>query len=260
MARTNYKKKMVAGRLVKTVLYSVPQAKDEKKVREAKQKVSSEARQRMNLRASWEKLEMTLAANFGYRDLVLTLTYLDKYLPPNREAAVKLLKKFIAQLRAEYKKRGYVLKYIYVTEDKHGDGRIHHHLVINGTGNDYELIKSLWIYGDNVHFEPVEIKGYEALARYLTKEPREYGKTEVGKRTWTPSKGLTKPKTEGEYVDDDITLIAPPGAVVLDRSEKNNEFGTFIYLKYLLPDKGEKRIDPLIISDLEQCITSEMLL
>lgn len=260
MARTNYKKKMTAGRLVKTVLYSVPQRKDEPRARAAKERVSSEARQRMNLRASWEKLEMLLAANFDYRDLMITLTYLDRYLPPNREAAVKLLKKFITQLRAEYKKRGHVLKYIYVTEDKHGDGRLHHHIVINGTGNDYELINSLWIYGENVHFEPVEIKGYEALARYLTKEPREYGKAEVGKRTWTPSQGLARPKTEGDRVEDDMTLTVPPGAVVLDRSEKNNEFGTFIYLKYLLPSKGEKRIDPLIISDLEQCITSEMLL
>ncbi len=218
------------------VVYTAANPQDEPRARSAKLQMSSAARERLNLKMSWEKLELQLAANFSGRDHHVTLTYREADLPPSREAAVKLLKKFLVQLRACRRPRGETLKYIYVTEDKHGDARLHHHIVINSTGNDYEVIRSLWIYGDDVNIEPIAIPGYTVLAKYLTKEPREYGKTEVGARTWTPSLGLKKPEPDTGFVPDNMTLTAPPGAIILDRDEKRNGFGEFVYLKYLLPE------------------------
>ncbi|MPM33330.1 hypothetical protein SDC9_79903 [bioreactor metagenome] len=226
---------ITAGRLVRGVVYTVALPRDDARARSAKLQVSTAARERMNLKASWEKLEAQLAANFTGRDLHVTLTYRDADLPPDKKEAVKRLKKFLTQLRTYRRARGGSLYYIYVTEDKHGDARIHHHIVLNGTGSDYEIIRSLWIYGDDVDFEPIELPGYTALAKYLTKEPREYGKVEVGGRTWTPSLGLKKPEPDAGFVPDNMTLTAPPGAIILDRDEKHNGFGEFVYIKYLLP-------------------------
>ena len=77
--------------------------------------------------SAWHKLEVVIAANFSYQDLVLTLTYDDEHLPPSKREAVRLLKRFLIQLRSERQRHGQDLKYVYVTESKHGDGRIHHH-------------------------------------------------------------------------------------------------------------------------------------
>lgn len=85
---------------------------------------------------------------------------------------------------------------------------------------------------------------YEALAKYLTKEPRELGKPEVGARNWAASLGLKKPKVESEIVKDNLTVAAPPGAVILSAPPPvRNEFGEFVMLKYYLPirKKEEKK-------------------
>jgi len=229
------KKTITAGRLVSGVIYTMHHPRDDAKARAAKSQMSSAARERMNLKKSWEKLEMVLAGNFKVTDLHVTFTYRDANLPPDRQAANKLIKKLLAQLRAYRKARGQELKYVYVTEGQHGDARFHHHVVINSTGADFDVIRSLWIHGE-VDFELISVTGYTVLAQYLTKEPREYGKAEVGERTWTPSLGLKKPEVEVAYVPDNITLTAPPGAIILDRDEKRNEFGEYLYIKYLLPE------------------------
>ena len=79
-------------------------------------------------------------------------TYRDADLPDSRAAAVKLLRAFIKALRQHRKARGQDLKYIYTTEEKHGEARLHHHLVISSTGADIEVIRSLWpLCGRNRH-------------------------------------------------------------------------------------------------------------
>lgn len=229
-----------AGRMVCAVVYSVPHVSDKPAARAAKTKCSTKARQLMNMKYAWQKLELELAANFGRQDLVVTLTYDDAHLPADRESAVCKIKKFWVQLRKARRLAGQTLQYIYVTEGKHGDKRLHHHAVINGTGADLEVLQSLWKHG-TVEIKPVDVSaGYEALAKYLTKEPREHG-TLNGLRSWTPSRNLTKPKTESSFVPDDLTLCVPPGAVVLDSDGKVNQWGEFKYIKYLLPDKPKKR-------------------
>lgn len=229
-------KRVQAGRLVREALWTPSFPADTPKARAEKAKCSSAARQRINDRYSWQKLKTVLATNFTGTDLVLTLTYDDDHLPPNREAAKKMVRKFLAQLRTYRGARESELLYVYCTEDKHGDARVHHHVVINGTGNDYDIIRSLWVHGVNLLIEPIDVYGYEELAKYLTKEPREYGHTDVGARTWTPSLNLRKPEAPpAEWVPGNVKLVPPVNAHVLSSESFENSWGSFAYIEYMLP-------------------------
>ncbi|MBC5736091.1 rolling circle replication-associated protein [Lawsonibacter faecis] len=231
---------ITAGRLVIGVSYTVAALQDSPKARADKTQMSSAAQELINLRYSWQKCEVLLAANFTGKDLFVTLTYDEANLPPTRAAAVERMKKFIAKLRSARKLRGEPTKYIYVTEQLSSEGgRLHHHMVLNGTGDDYDTIRSLWEWGE-VEIKPLEVggndDGYEVVAKYLTKEPRECGKADVGARTWTPSLGLIRPKPEVSNMADNETITAPPGAYILCApAPSRNEFGEFVYIKYLLP-------------------------
>jgi len=250
LAKTKRRTIITAGRLVYGVVYTAALPRDEGQVRAAKLKASSSARQKLNLKQSWHKLEVVIAANFSYQDLVLTLTYDDEHLPPSKREAVRLLKRFLIQLRSERQRHGQDLKYVYVTESKHGDGRIHHHVIVNGTGNDYELIRSLWVNGSSIEIDPIDNYGYEELARYLTKEPRESGSPN-GARTWVPSMGLAHPKAVSDWVDDNLTLAAPPGAIILDSDSPTiNTYGSYTYIKYLLPEPKPRKSRPIYKKNL----------
>lgn len=239
-------RKIQAGRLGYAVVYTPVCAGDGPKARAQKQKASTAAREKLNARTSFQKLERTLAANFDDGDLYVTLTYDDKHLPDSRDKAVRRMRSFLAKLRQARKDRGKSLDYIYVTEGAHPGGRLHHHLVLNSTGEDLEEIRRLWIYGDNVELRRLTFSKeytYEDLASYLTKEPREWGHPQVGERTWTPSLGLRRPEPETERVPDCVTLSAPPEAVILAREGPVvNGYGEFAWIKYLLPKQpGRKR-------------------
>ena len=113
-------------------------------------------------------------------------------------------------------------------------------MIINGTGADLDVLRSLWPYGE-VELEPLDTwQGYEALAKYLTKEPRELGKPEVGARNWAASLGLKSRRWRVKSSRDNLTVAAPPGAVILSAPPPvRNEFGEFVVLKILFTNKEE---------------------
>ena len=225
-----------AGRLVTGVIYTVSRDRDTEAERSAKINISNSAREKMNLRCSWQKLEIVLAANFSYSDMHVTLTYDNDNLPGSRADAVKILRKFIRQLRElRCGLTGEALLYVYVTEGNHGLKRIHHHIVINATGNDLQQLRQLWTYG-SVKINAIGAIGYTKLAQYLTKEPRDGGKWRLGERTWTPCKGLKRPTPDKGWVPENFTLTPPPGALILLSETRQNPYGEFTYLKYLLPE------------------------
>ena len=115
------KKTIVAGQIVKTIIYTAPEPQDGKRARAEKSKITSAAQKAMNDKAARGRLEMLMAANFEGRDLFVTLTYREEDLPPNRAEAVKRVRRFLRMLRQERKARGQELKYIYTTEEKHGE-------------------------------------------------------------------------------------------------------------------------------------------
>ena len=77
-------KQVRSGRLVGAVVYTTPTAGDSPKARAQEQGASTAARERLNARTSFQRLERTLAANFDDGDLYITLTYDDKHLPESR--------------------------------------------------------------------------------------------------------------------------------------------------------------------------------
>lgn len=227
-----------AGRLFFGVAYTQARASDPPQVRAAKAKVTTAARRKVNLRRAWQKLMLLLGANFGTRDLVVTLTYDDEHLPATRKAANANMAKYLVLLRRAYRRKGRELKYVYCTESRHTEGRLHHHLVIPAT--DYETIRSLWCYGTDIEIDPIDMWGYKELAKYLTKEAREPN-APVGARSWSSSRNLERPDRESELVADYVTLSPPPGAVVLEKDSMVNEWGSYEYLCCLLPEAPPPR-------------------
>lgn len=228
-----FKKIIVAGPLVVECVYPAPNPRDSLGVRQGKKALSSEAQRRMNLKYAYQKLELEIAANFGTRDIYATLTYDDAHLPASREKAISRVNVFVKKLRSARLKQGQELRYIYVTEHKHGDGRWHHHILINSTGSDYDLIRTLWGQG-NVEFKSLRVdreKNYETLARYFCKEQRD----KVGQRLWSGSQNLRKPEKECFRVSNDTPLSPPPNASIVfdDTGDVTTAYGHYRYIKYL---------------------------
>ena len=232
-----YKRVITAGPLVVQAIYPAPHPRDSERVRAGKRHLSSEAQQKMNWKYSWQKLELELAANFRAKDLYCTLTYDDAHLPGSRAEAIKRIKAFWRKLRTARAGKRLELRYLYVTEHKHGDGRWHHHVLINATGHDYDQIRELWGQG-NVDFKQLRVdkdKNYESLAKYLCKEQRD----KLGHRLWSGSRNLHKPEKECYRVPDDHDIVAPKKATVLTDAHEQTAYGHYHYIKYIA--EGAKR-------------------
>lgn len=247
-----------AGLVNYDYLIAVPAKGDSPRVRAAKRAASSAAQQYMNLKNSWRELELKLAANFGPKDHVVTFTYDDNHLPADKEEAGKEFQKFVRKLRGVRRRRLDDLLYVYVTEGFHSksaysflledghleDRRLHHHVVLNWTGpGDYDELRSLWHGGGYIRIEPLDVHYYRELAKYMTKEAREFGRPKVGERTWRASRNLKS--YEVEYTDipsDSMTLAPPFGAVDYEAFGEANPYGyaMFVGARYLL----YKEVDP----------------
>lgn len=228
------RKTIRAGRLVWDITYTVPRPNASKQERKRIREVTEEQVARTNANTAQRKLEMLMATNFDDTDLVLTVTYRDADLPDSADVTRKHLGKVFAQMRAYRKARGLPdLKYIYVLEGRHGDHRPHAHIIINAAGGDLELMRSLWIWGDNIQLNYIRERGYDGWAGYLTKERREASLN--GKKQFVGSRNLDRPVTTYAWVDDGTTVDAPPGAQVLDEGGGRNEIASCRFVKYLMP-------------------------
>lgn len=229
-----------AGTLWMAVQYTAIRGGNQTARREARAQISSPARESLNAKLSWQKLMLTLAANFSRSDLVVGLDYRDADLPNRREDADKHLTNFIRALRAHRRAQGQTLIYVRVTEGYHSGGRLHHHLIINATGQDYDIIRQLWSKNANtVDFEPFGTDGAERWGKYLTKEPREKGRRYVGDRTWRASIHMKKPDITSEFVDRDDELHPPAGAFVIDKTQCENCYGRFCHMMAMLPEQAK---------------------
>ena len=250
-------KHIKAGLLNFEIIGTVPEASPVRQRRSGRCCATCAAQQFYNDKCSWRELELKLAANYRSRDYVVTGTYDNAHLPRNKAETKKCCYKYLRRLRDVRRKRGQDLRYVYVAEGWHGkaddeyfggdgrleDKRFHNHMVINGCGpGDLEEIRSLWPYGGYVRIEPVDVHYYRELAKYLTKEAREFGRAKPGEKVWSPSRNLIK--YEVEYIDipsDSVTLSAPPGAVDYVQFSERNPYGfaDCIGARYLLfPDEA----------------------
>ena len=228
------------------VCYTQAMASDSPRERAEKTRCSSLARQKLNFKAAYKQLQLLLCANFRRRDLYITLGFDDEHLPPGRKEAKKIMAKFMDRLRARRRADGQELKYVYATQDD-GSRRLHFHLVLNAAGGqrDYELIRSLWEWGSNI--EIIQVSDWEQyarddfleLAQYLLRERNPDAPSKVfavGDKGYVCSRNLAKPVRESRLVDDNVPLTAPPGAEILDRDERQNGYGCYTYISYLLPE------------------------
>ncbi len=228
------RKTIRAGRLVWDITYTVPRPNANTAQRKRIREVTEEQIQRTNANTAQRKLEMLMATNFDDTDLVLTVTYRDADLPDSADVTRKHLGKVFSQMRAYRKARDLPeLKYIYILEGRHGDHHPHAHIIINAAGGDLELMRSLWIWGDDIQLNYIRERGYDGWAGYLTKERREASLN--GKKQFVGSRNLDRPVITYAWVDDGTTVDAPPGAQVLDEGGGRNEIASCRFVKYLMP-------------------------
>lgn len=252
------RKTIRAGRLVYDIAYTVPSPRASKDERKRIREVTDAQIARTNCNTAQRKLELLMAANFGLSDLVVTVTYRDDSLPAGVDVTRRRLNKLFAQIRSYRKARGLPdVKYIYVMEGRHGDHRPHVHIIINAVGNDLDLIRSLWIWGDDIQLNYIRERGYDGWAGYLTKERREA--TLNGKKQYVGSRNLERPTITYSWVDDGASVDAPPGAQILDEGGARNEIASCRFIKYLLPVKPDtfikQRARARVVAGLEYSIT-----
>lgn len=235
-------KHITAGLLHIRVLGHVPEPDVTPKRRAARANPTPPAQAFYNDKRSWRELWLLTAENFSRRDWVVTLTYSDEFLPPDKKTAEKNhMSRYVRRLRSSRKRRRQELKYIYVTEGFHGKGhgdileedgyledkRLHHHMIVNSAGpEDLDELRSLWGGGGYVRIEPLDIRYCKALAKYMTKEAREFGRAKPGDRTWKRSMNLTPYQVE--YIEipmDGMALTPPPGAVDYETFHEKNPYG-----------------------------------
>ena len=228
------RKTIRAGRLVWDITYTVPRPNASKQERKRIREVTEEQVGRTNANTAQRKLEMLMATNCDGGDLVLTVTYRDGDVPDSADVTRKHLGKVFSQMRAYRKARDLPeLKYIYILEGRHGDHRPHAHIIINAAGGDLELMRSLWVWGDDIQLNYIRERGYDGWAGYLTQERREASLN--GKKQFVGSRNLDRPVTTYAWVDDGTTVDAPPGAQVLDEGGGSNEIASCRFVKYLMP-------------------------
>lgn len=146
-------------------------AKGEK--RQPKKKATPEQIKLQNQLNREIKVRRLIKANFFPEDLWVTL----KYPAGTRKAVRKVkndMKNFLDRLRYQYRKRGYILKFISRMEVGKKGGIHIHILVPRMRGEDTDLIvQEAWGHG-RVNFQSVyEYGGYEKLANYIVKQPDE---------------------------------------------------------------------------------------
>lgn len=253
-------KHITAGLLHIEVIGTVPDRPPGRRTRAARSGPTSAAQQFYNNKCSWRELELLLGQNFWRDGLVVTYTYDDDHLPKDKRAAKAEMKKHFRKLRRARRLRGEELRYIYNVEGFHGkrhwdwldgdgeleDQRLHHHVVLNATSiNDLEEITSLWHGGGYIRIERLDVHYLRELAKYLTKEAREFGRPKPGERSWTASRNLQKYQVEYiEIPSDSVTLAPPYGAVDYESFCEHNPYGfaDCVGARYLLyPEIPEKR-------------------
>lgn len=196
------KRTLVYGNRIEVRKYHTSKygAKGEK--RSKRTKPTPEQVKAYNERQAIKKLTRLIIGNFTRGDVHLTLTYTREQ-RPDAEGSRILLGKFLRKLRAAYRKMGYELKYIIVTEWE--SKSIHHHMILNSVPELMGLLAELWSHG-GTHITPLYAdQDYEGLAKYLVKETKEtFRKADNPYRQrWTASRNLKKPEEKIEVVKAD---------------------------------------------------------
>ena len=168
--------------------------------RRKKAKPTKEVQQKLNDIYAENKLVRKGNANFTDHDLKVELTYSPAHLPGTLEEAEKELRNFIRKVKRYRKKHGLSeLKYISTTETGKKSNRYHHHLIMSGGIDLYDLVQ-MWGKGivgtDLLVFDG---NGIASLIRYMIKQVMPKGMSESnlsefeGKKRYSCSRNLVDP-------------------------------------------------------------------
>lgn len=161
-------------------------------------KKTPEEMREANMRQAARKLARKINANFRPGDWHIIMTY-KRECRPDPEEAQKRIVKLLDKLRDRFRRRGWVFKYILVTEYKKKS--IHHHLIINqcndGKATTVDMIRKLWKENGHLQMVPLYEDGeYQHLADYLVKETEEtFRESETPfRQRYSCSRNLVNPK------------------------------------------------------------------
>lgn len=183
-------KTIISGDMLEAEIYPVYEKRSEIPRRE-KEKDSKDSQNNLNDKNARKRFVRIVNTNFGKEDLLISLTYEDKYLPTQKQAKkdvqnyIRRLKNYRGKQELQELKYVYVIEYV-DEEEQHKSKkiRVHHHVIINKM--DRDVAEDLWKRGrvEARRLQPDDF-GLEGLARYMLKDPR-------GKR-WYGSRKLKEP-------------------------------------------------------------------
>jgi hypothetical protein len=165
-----------------------------KPCRGKKEKISSEAQKKLNVKNAEKKLNRLINTNFDENDIVVHGTYRDEEMPDTEEQVRKDINNYLRRIKTYREKNNLSeLKYIYVIECKESKKtkklRWHFHAVMSGM--DRSAAEKIWGHGEWTNADRLQPNetGCEALAKYMSKDPE-------GKKRWTQSRNLKKPEVK----------------------------------------------------------------
>lgn len=171
-----------------TARYGAPgqkRAKRRKATPEEIEKINQYNREKL---ARWK-----LRANFNVHDYFTDLTYRKDERPPNMDTAKKDFQKFIREVRNQYKKRGYELKWMRNIEVGTKNGW-HIHLVINRYPDTDVILAEAWRKGKVINELMYQKGEFRLLAAYITKTPKTDPR--LKETSYSTSRNLPVPEPE----------------------------------------------------------------
>lgn len=184
-------KTIISGGIVECEIYPVYERRRDIPRRQKKFE-SKKSQQNLNDKNAIKKFVRLVNTNFSKNDLVITLSYENKYLPTYKQAK-RDITNYIRRIKRHREKHGLEkLKYVYVIEwvdeeeqHKSKKVRVHHHIIINKM--DRDVAEEKWGKGrvQAKRLQPDQF-GLEGIARYMLKQPK-------GDKRWSASRNLKKP-------------------------------------------------------------------
>lgn len=172
-------------------------AKEKKKSRKEKTKVSEPKQKKLNNKRSIEWHRKIIHSNFDESDYVIHATFNNKNRPETKEQIEKEFKNYIARINRRRKKLGLGnTKYVAVIEGiKDKRKKVHFHIIVDGD-LDRDTLEELWGKRGYINVDRLQMneEGFTALVKYMAKE-KESEDMKYNKM-WRSSVGLKKPKLE----------------------------------------------------------------
>ena len=186
---------IIAGLTAIRTIYSSTGERTPGLKRKARQNLTPEKVQAVNLRNAIKKLTAILNNNFSDGDYHITLTYREE---PDREEAKECLRKFKNNMRDRMKRREDPWKWVIATE--YENERIHHHVVCNREALDAVL--DCWKHGHVHHIQLHTDGNYSDLAEYLCKETEKTFRDPdaMARQRYDRSRNLVVPEPKNETI------------------------------------------------------------